>query len=163
VASQDLPKLRSTMASPSTNLDEYQRRVHSATVWCAAERDDSHTLRRILDIHPNVVHALDEPRGGHPALYVAANDSVNALKLLRQHGADLEMYGPRNLTAVYAAAASGSLRTLRYLIEAKVDLDVECDDGFGSALEYLGAPCEIDGVYDSRLYGTPLEAAKMVG
>ena len=73
------------------------------------------------------------------------------------------MYGPRNLTAVYAATASGSLRTLRYLIEAKVDLDVECDDGFGSALEYLGAPCEIDGVYDSRLYGTPLEAAKMVG
>lgn len=150
------------MTSPSTTIEEYQRRVHNATVWCAAERDDSKTLRQILDIHPNAVAALDEQRRWHPALHAAANDSVSALRVLRLYGADLGMYGPRNLTAAYVAAASGSLRALRYLIDAKVDLDVEHDGGFGSALEFLGAPCEVDGVYGSRLHGTSLEAAKMV-
>lgn len=134
-----LHNISRTMTSPSTNLEEYQRRVHGATVWCAAERDE-----------------------WHPALHAAATDSVNVLKVLRLHGADLGMHGPRNLTAVYVAAVSGSLRTLQYLIEAKVDLDVEYDGGFGSALEFLGAPYEADGVYGSRLHGTPLEAAKMV-
>ena len=91
---------------------------------------------------------------------------MDALALLKAHGADLEKPGRRGITCLWRAAASGSVRTLDLLIKSGMDVDVEydpCDEGDGdTALEWLGLPCETGSMHGSRLHGDRLVAAQLL-
>mmetsp|Transcript_3167 Transcript_3167/g.6656 ORF Transcript_3167/g.6656 Transcript_3167/m.6656 type:complete len:256 (+) Transcript_3167:262-1029(+) len=134
---------------------------HSPTMWEAAACNDVPKLASLVRAHPRDISAMDGQLQYTPAIHAAANDSVDALVALVQHGADLRQPGRCGVTCVFAAAVSGSVRALGFLLAtATVDVDAECDDE--TALEWLGLPCETGSVLGSRLHGNRLLAAQML-
>lgn len=134
---------------------------HAPTMWEAAACNDVPKLTSLVRAHPRDMSAMDGQLQYTPAIHAAANDSVDALVALVQHGADLRQSGRGGVTCVFAAAVSGSVRALGFLLAtATVDVDAECDDE--TALEWLGLPCETGSVLGSRLHGSQLLAAQML-
>lgn len=133
---------------------------HGNALHMAAEENDVVGLRLAMARPGALVDDLDHQLQYTPVIHAAANDSKEALVLLRDAGADLDKAGRRGVTPVFAAAASGSVRALEVLIQAGVEVDAECDDD--TALEWLGLPCETGSAYGSRLHGDRLVAAQML-
>lgn len=133
---------------------------HANALHVAAEENDVGALRLAMARPGALVDELDHQMQYTPAIHAAVNDSIEALVLLRDAGADLDKAGRRGVTPVFAAAASGAVRALEILIQAGVELDTECDDE--TALEWLGLPCETGSAYGSRLHGDRLVAAQML-
>lgn len=128
-------------------------------VWQAAEQDMSPRLRQLLLERPDLLNARDDVLGLTPAIHASAKDAVDSLCVLASLGADLNARGRRGVSCVFAAATTGSLRTLDFLISAGASLDDECDDE--SALEWLGRPLRTTrNGYTSRLHGDRFVAAQ---
>ena len=131
----------------------------------AAEANDAAAVRRLAAGGVDL-DALDSQLQYTAAIHAASNDSVDALGVLKEHGADLEKPGRRGVTCVFAAAAKGAVRSLDLLIKAGAELDGQYDeygDGDGeTALEWLGLPCETGSLHGSRLNGDRLLAAQML-
>jgi len=129
------------------------------SLWEAAANDDVSALRRIL--RPDTINALDEDYGQTPCMHACAMDSICALRLLFDHGCDLDYQTNRGATAVFTAAASGSLRCLRFLIHHGAHVDVPHRDT--TALQWLLAPLRISKTgFETRLHAGRRSAAQVL-
>jgi ankyrin repeat protein len=96
----------------------------------AAAEGSADALRRLLEIHPDLLDArgVDVPR--QTALHkAAARNRGECVRLLLEHGADVGIrdYGD-NASALHFAAQAADLEIVRALVEAGADVNGEGDD-----------------------------------
>lgn len=78
----------------------------SMAVHIAASRDKSISLSRILDLAPEMLNAQDG-KGRTPLMRAAANGQINAIKVLLERGAGLDLKDANGYTAAQIAQEAG--------------------------------------------------------
>jgi len=132
-----------------------------STVWQAAGDNDAARVRAILRADPDMCDNLCEEFGNTPAICAAARDCIDVLSVLQQHRADLNKRAVRGVTPTFAAAATGSTRSLRFLIDHGGQIDVTCRGS--TPLEWLLAPQRTTlSRFESRLTGRRLLTAQLL-
>lgn len=95
------------------------------TVWEAASDGDVPALLAALSAHPGHLNQPDEGSGRYtPVVYACRGDHIGALRVLTDSGADLDRRGHEGVTAVFAAAATGSMLCLHHLLAHRANVDV---------------------------------------
>jgi ankyrin repeat protein len=116
-------------------------------------------VMRILVKHGAAFDAVD--KGGDQAIAFAAdgnpkyeNDYINIISFLLGCGADIDHADSKGWTALHFATIEGKINTVRFLLEQ-------------GALHRLEAQAHYEVIHGekkgSRVYGTPLNMAKMLG
>ncbi|XP_046858084.1 ankyrin repeat domain-containing protein 66-like [Xenia sp. Carnegie-2017] len=96
----------------------------------AAAKDDVKTLQCLLVKSDIDVDAEDWDWGKRTALHIAAcNGSTATVKLLLDHGADMEMRMTGGWIPAHCAAEGGHVVVLRLLMEYKCPMNVQDDSG----------------------------------
>ncbi|KAL4156371.1 hypothetical protein PRNP1_005402 [Phytophthora ramorum] len=94
----------------------------------AAAKGRRKVISYILDRAPKCVECVDE-EGATPLLYAAKENEFSALKLLLAYLADPNTAMTNGTTALHEAAANGSIRTVKLLVERKAQLEATTKNG----------------------------------
>jgi ankyrin repeat protein len=78
---------------------------------------DAARVRALLGRHPHLATAPDG-RGDQPIHHAARNGDTEVVRLLIEHGADVNATNPRGHTVLYCAGGHGHLDTLQLLLSA---------------------------------------------
>ncbi len=83
----------------------------------------------LLERHPRLGSTADG-RGDHPIHHAARNDDTEIVRLLMDHGGDVNATNPRGHTVLYCAGGHGHLETVELLLAGGADHNVSfTDDG----------------------------------
>jgi ankyrin repeat protein len=85
---------------------------------------DAARVRSLLGRHPPLATAPDG-RGDHPIHHAARNGDTEVVRLLIQHGADVNARNPRGHTVLYCAGGHGHLPALELLLDSGSDPDAQ--------------------------------------
>lgn len=97
---------------------------------------DAARVRSLLGRHPRLAAAPDG-RGDHPIHHAARNGDTEVVRLLIEHGADVNARNPRGHTVLYCAGGHGHLDTLQLLLEAGADCDAKFTRDGKALMEWL--------------------------
>jgi ankyrin repeat protein len=92
--------------------------------------------RSLLRFHPHLATTRDG-RGDQPIFHAARNGDTEIVRLLIQHGADVNAVNDFGHTVLYCAGGHGHVETLRLLLEAGADRDAKFTDKGITLLEWL--------------------------
>jgi ankyrin repeat protein len=98
--------------------------------------DDVGRARSLLRFHPHLATTRDG-RGDRPIFHAARNGDTEIVRLLIQHGADVNAANDFGHTVLYCAGGHGHVETLRLLLEAGADRDAKFTDKGITLLEWL--------------------------
>uniref|UniRef100_A0A6P7GM07 Uncharacterized protein LOC114338408 n=1 Tax=Diabrotica virgifera virgifera TaxID=50390 RepID=A0A6P7GM07_DIAVI len=102
---------------------------HSANS-CIHNHEYAMDFLKILTRKYNIDLNFFDEDGNTIGHYAARSKSLNAIKYLKEQGANLSISNRKKLTLVHIAAQSGDLEVLRYLVEdCKLDVNVSDVDG----------------------------------
>jgi ankyrin repeat protein len=82
---------------------------------------DASRVRSLVARHPHLATALDG-RGDRPIHHAARNGDTEIVRLLIEHGADVNATNPRGHTVLYCAGGHGHLDTVQLLLGAGTDI-----------------------------------------
>jgi ankyrin repeat protein len=111
--------------------DDLSRQLLAAIFLADAARVSS-LLRR----HPHLATAPDG-RGDQPIHHAARNGDTQIVRLLIEHGADVNAANPRGHTVLYCAGGHGHLETLQLLLDQGADCDAQFTHDGKTLLEWL--------------------------
>jgi len=94
----------------------------------AAAKGRRKVVTWILDRAPDCVDLVDE-EGASPLLYAAKENEFSTVKLLLDCLADPNVAMGNGTTALHEAAANGSIRTVKLLVERKAQLEATTKNG----------------------------------
>lgn len=94
----------------------------------AAAKGRRKVVTWILDRAPEVVDLVDE-EGASPLLYASKENEFSTVKLLLDYLADPNVAMGNGTTALHEAAANGSIRTVKLLVERKARLEATTKNG----------------------------------
>lgn len=83
---------------------------------------DALRVRSLLGRHPHLATATDG-RGDQPIHHAARNGDTDVVRLLIEHGADVNAKNARGHTVLYCAGGHGHLETLQLLLNEGADCD----------------------------------------
>jgi ankyrin repeat protein len=92
---------------------------------------DARRVHSLLERHPHLATTPDG-RGDQPIHHASRNGDTEIVRLLVEHGADVNAKNPRGHTVLYCAGGHGHLDCLQLLLEAGADLDAQ-----NSLMEFL--------------------------
>jgi len=131
------------------------------TIWQAAADDDSVRVRAVLSTNPGAKDTHCAVFGHTPAHHACGRDSVGALAVLAEYHADLNRPAVRGVTPTFIAAATGSVRCLRFLVAHGGRFSDRYRDL--TPLDWLLAPQRMTRThFETRLQGSRLETAKIL-
>jgi ankyrin repeat protein len=97
---------------------------------------DAARVRSLLDRHPHLAAAADG-RGDQPIHHAARNGDTEVVRLLIEHGADINARNTRGHTVLYCAGGHGHLGTVRLLLDAGADRDAKFTHDGKTLMEWL--------------------------
>jgi ankyrin repeat protein len=97
---------------------------------------DTARVRALLARHPYLATVIDG-RGDQPILHAARNGDTEVVRLLVEHGADVNFANDRGHTVLYCAGGHGHLDTLRLLLDHGADCEARFTDDGKTLLEWL--------------------------
>jgi ankyrin repeat protein len=97
---------------------------------------DVERLRSMLSRHPHLATTSDG-RGDQPIHHAARNGDTSIVRLLIEHGADVNGVTDHGHTVLYCAGGHGHLGTLQLLLESGADCDAKFTDDGKSLLDWL--------------------------
>jgi ankyrin repeat protein len=97
---------------------------------------DAARVGALLARHPCLATAPDG-RGDQPIHHAARNGDTPIVRLLIEHGADVNATNPRGHTVLYCAGGHGHLETLQLLLGAGADRDARFTHDGKTLLEWL--------------------------
>jgi ankyrin repeat protein len=106
--------------------DDLSRQFLAAVFLANAGR-----VRSLLARHPHLA-TLPDGRGDQPIHHASRNGDTEIVRLLIEHGADVNAKTPRGHTVLYCAGGHAHLDCLRLLLQSGVDRDAQ-----ESLLEWL--------------------------
>jgi len=92
--------------------------------------------RSLLRFHPHLATTRDG-RGDQPIFHAARNGDTEIVRLLIEHGADVNAANDFGHTVLYCAGGHGHVETLRLLLEAGADRDAKFTDKGITLFEWL--------------------------
>lgn len=105
-----------------------RQRVAVPPIILAAERGDANGVRAILKSQPDQLHATS--RIGDSAIHAAAaQDQLQVVKILLEHGGSVNKKGNHGKTPLHYAAEAGSIAMVRLLLEKRANLKARDDQG----------------------------------
>jgi ankyrin repeat protein len=111
--------------------DDLSRQFLAAVFLADAARVGS-----LLDAHPHLA-TMPDGRGDQPIHHAARNGDTSIVRLLIDHGADVNAQNPRGHTVLYCAGGHGHLETLRLLLQAGADCDIRFTHDGKTLMEWL--------------------------
>ncbi len=97
---------------------------------------DGPRVRSMLDHHPKLTTWIDG-RGDAPIHHAARNGDTEIVRLLINHGADVNATNKRGHTVLYCASGHGHLDAVRLLLDNNADVDAPFTDDGKTLLEWL--------------------------
>jgi ankyrin repeat protein len=97
---------------------------------------DTARVRALLARHPYLATMIDG-RGDQPILHAARNGDTEIVRLLVEHGADVNFANDRGHTVLYCAGGHGHLDTLRLLLAHGADCEARFTPDGKTLLEWL--------------------------
>ena len=97
---------------------------------------DEIRVRSMLDRHPQLALSADG-RGDYPIHHAARNGDTEIVRLLIDHGADVNVVNEDGQTVLYCAGGHGHLDTVRVLLENNADPHVKFTKDRKTLLEWL--------------------------
>jgi ankyrin repeat protein len=97
---------------------------------------DTSRVRALLRMHPHLAIAIDG-RGDQPILHAARNGDTEIMRLLIEHGADVNFANDRGHTVLYCAGGHGHLGTLQLLLDHGADCEAQFTDDGKTLLQWL--------------------------
>jgi ankyrin repeat protein len=97
---------------------------------------DAARVRSLLGRHPRLA-TVPDGRGDRPIHHAARNGDTEVVRLLLEHGADVNAQNPRGHTVLYCAGGHGHLDTLRLLLNAGADCDAKFTHDGKTLMEWL--------------------------
>jgi ankyrin repeat protein len=97
---------------------------------------DAARVRSLLRRHPRLA-AMPDGRGDQPIHHAARNGDAEVVRLLIEHGADVNATNPRGHTVLYCAGGHGHLGALQLLLDAGADCDARFTHDGKTLLEWL--------------------------
>ena len=97
---------------------------------------DTGRVRALLGMHPHLAIATDG-RGDQPIHHAARNGDTDIVRLLIEHGANVNVSNERGHTVLYCAAGHGHLDTVELLLEHEVDCDAKFTDDGKTIMDWL--------------------------
>jgi ankyrin repeat protein len=85
---------------------------------------DARRVRSLLERHPRLATTPDG-HGDHPIHHASRNGDSEIVRLLIEHGGDVNAKNPRGHTVLYCAGGHGHLECLQLLLQAGADLDAQ--------------------------------------
>jgi ankyrin repeat protein len=105
----------------------------------AAYSGNLEVVQRLIEYHPTYINARDE--GGFTPLLIASEGSNSkdgsVLRLLLEHGADINVQNQDGKTPLHEALTYGALEVVRLLL--KHGADVEAKDNYGKTALQVAA------------------------
>ena len=102
----------------------------------AAFLADTARAQALLARHPHLATASDG-RGFQPIHHAARNGDTEIVRLLIDHGADVNAANDRGHTVLYCAGGHGHLDALQLLLEKGADRDAKFTDDGKTLMEWL--------------------------
>jgi ankyrin repeat protein len=93
-------------------------------------------VRSLLGRHPHLATAPDG-RGDQPIHHAARNGDTEIVRLLIEHGADVNAKNPRGHTVLYCAGGHGHRDTLQLLLNEGADCDAKFTHDGKTLMEWL--------------------------
>jgi ankyrin repeat protein len=97
---------------------------------------DAARARALLGRHPHLATAPDG-RGDQPLHHAARNGDAEIVRLLIEHGADVNAANPRGHTVLYCAGGHGHLAAVELLLEQGADCDAKFTPDGKTLLDWL--------------------------
>lgn len=85
---------------------------------------DTGRVRSLLERHSHLA-AMPDGRGDHPIHHAARNGDTEIVRLLVEHGADVNAINPRGHTVLYCAGGHGHVDCLQLLFREGVDAEAQ--------------------------------------
>ncbi len=111
--------------------DDLSRQFLAAVFLADVDR-----ARSLLRFHPHLATTRDG-RGDQPIFHAARNGDTELVRLLIEHGADVNAANDSSHTVLYCAGGHGHVETLRLLLETGADPDASFTDKGTTLLEWL--------------------------
>jgi ankyrin repeat protein len=112
-------------------INDLQRQFLAAIFLADAAR-----VRALLSRNRSLATAADG-RGDQPIHHAARNGDTEIVRLLVEHGADVNAMNPRRHTVLYCAAGHGHVDTTQLLLDAGADADAKFTDDGKTLMEWL--------------------------
>lgn len=93
-------------------------------------------VQSLLGRHPHLATALDG-RGDQPIHHAARNGDTEIVRLLIEHGADVNAKNTRGHTVLYCAGGHGHLETLQLLLDEGADCNAKFTHEGEALMEWL--------------------------
>ncbi len=93
-------------------------------------------LRGLLRRHSNLARETDG-RGDQPIHHASRNGDTEVVRLLIEHGADVNLANDRGHTVLYCAGGHGHLETVRLLLEHGANQDAKFTEDGKTLLQWL--------------------------
>jgi ankyrin repeat protein len=97
---------------------------------------DAARVRALLGRHPHLATAVDG-RGDQPIFHAARNGDTEIVRLLIEHGADVNAANTRGHTVLYCAGGHGHLTTVELLLARGADCDAKFTADGKTLLDWL--------------------------
>lgn len=97
---------------------------------------DTARVRSLLGRHPHLATTPDG-HGDQPIHHAARNGDTEIVRLLIEHGADVNGSNPRGHTVLYCAGGHGHLETLKLLLQEGADCDAKFTQDGKTLMEWL--------------------------
>ena len=127
----------------------------NAPLHAAAISGNSEVVRTLIEYDPADVHAMDES-GSTPLLWASRSRNFkggSVLRLLLEHGADINLQNQIGLSPLHWASINGALEVVYLLLEHGANVEAERKDG-KTALQYAAEEGHDEVVELLRDHGT---------
>lgn len=95
----------------------------------AAKRNDTAALQSLLDANGPVLINSSDSAGDTALIWASWYGNLEAMKLLLDYGADINLRGVRGKTALVWAAEAGRKEAVSYLLDRGADGSIKDNDG----------------------------------
>ena len=109
--------------------DDFSRSAGTPPIMAAVDGGNPAIVSRLLELGADVNQRL-AVRNGTVIHMAASKGNAEVVRLLVEHGADIEAEDEDGWTAVFYAALSGDLETIQYLCDQGADIQRTTGEGF---------------------------------